>query len=175
MASKLQAYAQMADHAAHQITGSYQEWTAFLSTAGRLYKYPYPEQLLIHAQRPNATACAEYDFWNQRMRRYVRRGATGIAIIDNSGSRPFLRYVFDVADTGGGEETRPKLWKYREEYQDTVSAALEQRFDVSGNDLVEQFERIAAQLAAEYWDDHQQDILRIVDGSFLEEYDEFNI
>ena len=175
MASKLQAYAQMADHAARQITGSYQEWTAFLSTAGRLYKYPYPEQLLIHAQRPNATACAEYDFWNQRMRRYVRRGATGIAIIDNSGSRPFLRYVFDVADTGGGEETRPKLWKYREEYQDTVSAALEQRFDVSGSDLVEQFEKIAAQLAAEYWDDHQQDILRIVDGSFLEEYDEFNI
>ena len=77
MASKLQAYAQMADHAAHQITGSYQEWTAFLSTAGRLYKYPYPEQLLIHAQRPNATACAEYDFWNQRMRRYVRRGGHG--------------------------------------------------------------------------------------------------
>ncbi len=109
------------------------------------------------------------------MRRYVRRGATGIAIIDNSGSRPFLRYVFDVADTGGGEETRPKLWKYREEYQDTVSAALEQRFDVSGSDLVEQFEKIAAQLAAEYWDDHQQDILLIVDGSFLEEYDEFNI
>ena len=109
------------------------------------------------------------------MRRYVRRGATGIAIIDNSGSRPFLRYVFDVADTGGGEETRPKLWKYREEYQDTVSAALGQRFDVSGSDLVEQFEKIAAQLAAEYWDDHQQDILRIVDGSFLEEYDEFNI
>ena len=102
-------------------------------------------------------------------------GATGIAIIDNSGSRPFLRYVFDVADTGGGEETRPKLWKYREEYQDTVSAALEQRFDVSGSDLVEQFEKIAAQLAAEYWDNHQQDILRIVDGSFLEEYDAYNI
>jgi len=175
MASKVQAYAQLADHAAHQITGSYQEWTAFLATAGRLYKYPYPEQLLIHAQRPNATACAEYDFWNQRMRRYVRRGATGIAIIDNSGNRPFLRYVFDVSDTGGGEDTRPRLWQYREEHQDTVSAALEQRFDVSGSDLTEQFEKIAAQLAGEYWNDHQQDILRIVDGSFLEEYDEFNI
>ena len=175
MASKVQAYAQLADHAAHQITGSYQEWTAFLSTAGRLYKYPYPEQLLIHAQRPNATACAEYDFWNQRMRRYVRRGATGIAIIDNSGNRPFLRYVFDVADTGGEEDTRPKLWKYQEEYRDTVSAALEQRFDVPGSDLSDQFEKIAAQLAAEYWNEHRQDILHIVDGSFLEEYDEFNI
>ena len=127
MASKLQAYAQMADHAAHQITGSYQEWTAFLSTAGRLYKYPYPEQLLIHAQRPNATACAEYDFWNQRMRRYVRRGAKGIALIENSGGRPFLRYVFDVADTGGGEDTRPKLWRYQNEYQNVVSSALKQR------------------------------------------------
>ena len=175
MASKLQAYAQMADHAAHQITGSYQEWTAFLATAGRLYKYPYPEQLLIHAQRPDATACAEYDFWNQRMRRYVRRGATGIAIIDNSGNRPFLRYVFDVTDTGGGEDTRPKLWKYGEEYRDTVSAALEQRFDVSGSDLSDQLEKIAAQLAGEYWNEHRQDILHIVDGSFLEEYDEFNI
>ena len=175
MASKLQAYAQMADHAAHQITGSYQEWTAFLSTAGRLYKYPYPEQLLIHAQRPNATACAEYDFWNQRMRRYVRRGAKGIALIENSGGRPFLRYVFDVADTGGGEDTRPKLWRYQNEYQNVVSSALKQRYDVSGSDLAEQFEKIAAQLAGEYWNDHRQDILRIVDGSFLEEYDEFNI
>ena len=109
------------------------------------------------------------------MRRYVRRGATGIAIIDNSGSRPFLRYVFDVADTGGGEDTRPKLWKYQEEYQDTVSAALAQRFDVPGSELSEQFEKIAAQLAAEYWNEHRQDILHIVDGSFLEEYDEFNI
>ncbi len=175
MASKLQAYAQMANHAAQQITGSYQEWTAFLATAGRLYKYPFPEQLLIHAQRPDATACAEYDFWNQRMRRYVRRGATGIAIIDNKGGRPFLRYVFDVTDTGGGEDTRPKLWQYREEYRDAVSAALEQRFDVSGSDLSEQLEKIAAQLAGEYWNEHQQDILHIVDGSFLEEYDAFNI
>ena len=79
------------------------------------------------------------------MRRYVRRGATGIAIIDNSGSRPFLRYVFDVADTGGGEETRPKLWKYREEYQDTVSAALEQRFDVSGAGLMDRPEKVTAE------------------------------
>ena len=109
------------------------------------------------------------------MRRYVRRGSTGIAIIDNSGSKPFLRYVFDVTDTGGGEETRPKLWKYQEEYQDTVSAVLEQRFGVSGPDLSGQLEQIAAQLAGEYWDDHRQDILHIVDGSFLEEYDEFNI
>ena len=101
MPTKIQAYSQMADHAATQITGSYQGWTEFLQTAARLYKYPYNEQLMIYAQRPEATACAEYDFWNNRMGRYVRRGSKGIALIDASGDRPRLKYVFDVSDTGG--------------------------------------------------------------------------
>lgn len=115
---------------------------------------------MIYAQRPNATACAEYDFWNERMRRYVRRGSTGIAIIDNSGGKPFLRYVFDVADTGGGEETRPRLWKYQEEHQEAVAAALERRFEVPAGEvgLPDQLEQIASQLAAEYWDEHQKDM-----------------
>ena len=177
MANKLQAYAQLADHAAGQITASHQAWTAFLRTAGRLYKYPFPEQLLIYAQRPDATACAEYDFWNERMRRYVRRGSTGIAIIDNSGGKPFLRYVFDVSDTGGGEETRPRLWEYRAEHTEAVSAALARRFDVPAGDsgLPEQLEMIAARFMADYWYEHKQDILDIVDGSFLAEYDAYNI
>ena len=106
MPSKLQFYAQMADHTAGQITGSYQKWTAFLTTAARLYKYPYNEQLMIFAQRPEATACAEYDLWNNQMRRYVRRGSKGIALIDTTGDNPKLRYVFDVSDTGGGENSR---------------------------------------------------------------------
>ncbi len=177
MANKLQAYAQLADHTAGQITASHQAWTAFLRTAGRLYKYPFPEQLLIYAQRPDATACAEYDFWNERMRRYVRRGSTGIAIIDNSGGKPFLRYVFDVSDTGGDEETRPRLWQYQEEHREAVSAALAQRFDAPAGDgsLPEQLEKIAVQFMADYWYEHKQDILDIVDGSFLAEYDAYNI
>ena len=178
MPSKAQLYAQMADHAATQITGSYQEWTAFLTTAARLYKYPYDEQLMIFAQRPDATACAEYDLWNEKMRRYVRRGSRGIALIDTTGGQPRLRYVFDISDTGGGENSRrPFLWQYRpEEHRDTVTAALENHFDVTGeNGLPDQLERIAAQLAQEYWDDHQRDILAIVDGSFLEGYDELNV
>ena len=177
MANKLQAYAQLADHTAGQITASHQAWTAFLRTAGRLYKYPFPEQILIYAQRPDATACAEYDFWNERMRRYVRRGSTGIAIIDNSGGKPFLRYVFDVSDTGGDEETRPRLWQYQEEHREAVSAALAQRFDAPAGDgsLPEQLERIAVQFMADYWYEHKQDILDIVDGSFLAEYDAYNI
>ena len=177
MPSKVQLYAQMADRTAEQITGSYQKWTAFLTTAARLYKYPYNEQLMIFAQRPEATACAEYDLWNKQMRRYVRRGSKGIALVDTSSDQPKLRYVFDVSDTSGGESSRrPYLWEYRQEHREVVSAALEQRFDVSGeNGLADQMERVAAQLVDEYWHDNWRDIVGIVDGSFLESYDDFNI
>lgn len=168
MPSKVQLYAQMADRTAEQITGSYQKWTAFLTTAARLYKYPYNEQLMIFAQRPEATACAEYDLWNKQMRRYVRRGSKGIALVDTSSDQPKLRYVFDVSDTSGGENSRrPYLWEYRQEHREVVSAALEQRFDVSGeNGLADQMERVAAQLVDEYWHDNRRDIVGIVDGSF---------
>lgn len=177
MPSKVQLYAQMADRTAEQITGSFQKWTAFLTTAARLYKYPYNEQLMIFAQRPEATACAEYDLWNKQMRRYVRRGSKGIALVDTSSDQPKLRYVFDVSDTSGGENSRrPYLWEYRQEHREVVSAALEQRFDVSGeNGLADQMERVAAQLVDEYWHDNWRDIVGIVDGSFLEGYDDFNI
>ena len=177
MPSKVQLYAQMADRTAEQITGSYQKWTAFLTTAARLYKYPYNEQLMIFAQRPEATACAEYDLWNKQMRRYVRQGSKGIALVDTSSDQPKLRYVFDVSDTSGGENSRrPYLWEYRQEHREVVSAALEQRFDVSGeNGLADQMERVAAQLVDEYWHDNRRDIVGIVDSSFLEDYDEFNI
>ena len=122
MPSKLQTYMQMADDAQRQITGSYRGWTGFLTTAARLYKYPYAEQVMIHAQRPDATACAEYDFWNEKMGRYVRRGSKGIALIDSSGERPRLRYVFDVSDTGGREFPKSRyLWEYREEHADAVA------------------------------------------------------
>ena len=92
MPSKYQEYRQMADTAERQLTSSYKSWTQFQRTAARLYKYPYNEQVMIHAQRPDATACAEYDFWNKKMGRFVRRGSTGIALIDTSGQKPQLRY-----------------------------------------------------------------------------------
>ena len=177
MPSKLQTYMQMADEAQRQITGSYRGWTGFLTTAARLYKYPYAEQVMIHAQRPDATACAEYDFWNEKMGRYVRRGSKGIALIDSSGERPRLRYVFDVSDTGGREFPKSRyLWEYREEHADAVSAILESRYGVDGKGgFPDQLERIASQLAEEYWRDYKQDILAIVDDSFLYGYDEFNV
>ncbi len=177
MPTKAQYYAQMAVDTATQITGSYQRWTAFLTTAARLYKYPYHEQLMIFAQKPDATACAAYDLWNETMGRYVRRGTKGIALVDTSGDRPRLRYVFDVSDTGGRENSRrPYLWEYKPEHSEVVSDALEHRYEVSGeNGLADQLERVAAQLVNEYWDEHQQDILSSVEDSFLEDYDDFNV
>ena len=176
MPTKAEQYAQMADQVARQLTGSWQEWTAFLITASRLYKYPFHEQMMIYAQRPDATACAEYDLWNNRMGRYVRRGSKGIALVDDSGDRPRLRYVFDISDTGTREHSRtPWLWTMNEEHTAPVMAMLERNYDVSGGDLAQQLADVAAKLAEEYWADHRRDILPIVDGSFLEEYDEHNI
>ena len=177
MPNKLQAYAEQAERTARQITGSHLAWTAFLTTAARLYKYPYNEQLMIYMQRPEATACAEYDFWNEKMGRYVRRGSTGIALIDATGYKPRLKYVFDVADTGGRENARRvNLWELKDAHTDSVSAMLERNYGVSGRDgLTEQFESVASLLAAEYWRDHSRDILGIVADSYLEEYDDYNI
>ena len=167
----------MADHAAVQLTSSFGAWTAFLQTAARLYKYPYLDQLMIYAQRPDATACAVYDLWNGRMGRYVKRGARGIALMDDSGDRPALRYVFDVSDTGTRRESRaPWLWTLEEPHLPAVAAALEQSYEIPGNGgLVEQLEIIAATLSAQYWSDYREDVLDIVDGSLLAAYDDDTI
>ena len=176
MASALQQYHQLADHMATQITGSYQSWTDFLTTAARLYKYPYHEQLMIYAQRPDATACAEYDLWNKRMGRYIRRGARGIALIDHSGDAPRLRYVFDVADTRGTERSRsPYLWEFRPEHEQVVSHALEQQYSIRyAGDFADQLEQICSVKVTEYFLAHEQDILDIVDGSYLEQYHDYD-
>ena len=177
MPSKLQFYSEFAERTARQITSSYRSWTAFLATAARLYKYPYNEQLMIYAQRPNATACAEYDFWKDRMGRYVQRGSTGIALIDTSGYRPRLRYVFDVADTAPRDAARSfTLWEMRAEHEAAVSAMLNEQYDVpQDGGIIAQFERVADKLALEYWSEQKRDICDIVADSFLNGYDEDNI
>ena len=176
MPSKAEFYRQMAEQVSTRLVGSWQEWTAFLSTAARLYKYPFHEQMMIYAQRPDATACAEYDLWNEKMGRYVRRGSKGIALVDDSGDKPRLRYVFDISDTGTREHSRtPWLWQLEEQHIGPVSAMLERSYGVAGDDLAQQLTDVAGKLASEYWDEHQQDFRYIVDGSFLEEYDDLNI
>ena len=164
MPSKLQFYSEFAERTARQITGSYRSWTAFLATAARLYKYPYNEQLMIYAQRPNATACAEYDFWKDRMGRYVQRGSTGIALIDTSGYQPRLRYVFDVADTAPRDAARSfTLWEMRAEHEAKVCSMLTEQYDVpQDGGIIAQFERVADKLALEYWTEQKRDICGIV-------------
>ena len=172
----VQSILQLIDNTTEQITRSKQNWTAFLRTAAQLYKYPYAEQVMIYAQRPDAKACAEYDLWNRRMGRYVRRGSKGIALIDSSGDRPRLRYVFDISDTGGREHSlRPLLWELRLEHEDVVSDALHNRFGISAREgFIEQIRSIAALFADDYWQDNRGDLLYNIDGSYASEYDEFN-
>ena len=148
MPSKLQNYADLAETAAKQLTGSMENWTAFLTTAARLYKYPYHEQLMIYAQRPDATACADFDTWNKRMGRYVRRGSNGIALLDTTGSYPKLRYVFDVADTGMREKSQDvNLWTMDEWHVDAVAEILARNYGIVGNGtLSDKFEQTAIQL-----------------------------
>ena len=177
MVSKVHFYSLMAEQAAKQITGSFQQWTSFLSTASRLYKYPYPDQLMIHIQRPDATACAEYELWSDTMGRYVKRGAKGIALLDCRGEQPRLRYVFDVSDTGARENSRPViLWEMREEYRRPVQDALERAFGASGEKSLEsQLEEAASRLAEDYWQNYGRQFLHILADSYLEEYDEDNL
>ena len=177
MATKAQVYARLAEDTARKITASYLDWAAFLNTSSRLYKYPYNDQLLIYAQRPDATACAEYDLWNSAMRRYVRRGAKGIALLSPGANGMSVRYVFDVSDTGARQDSRSvEPWQLSGQVEPSVRQMLEEVFYAdAAMGLAAQLEQIASQQALSYWRDHRRDIIDSVDGSFLSEYDEFNI
>lgn len=152
MNQKAQTVAALAESTASQLTSSHAEWTAFLEAVGRLYKYPYSEQVLIYAQRPEATACASYDVWKRRMDRIVRRGSKGIALLDTSENSRGLRYVFDVSDTTGRNKSRrPYLWEYHDEHEESVTSMLAEKYGVTDESgLPYQLEAIAQELAAEY-------------------------
>lgn len=177
MATKAQVYAVLADDTARRITGDYLDWAAFLGTSSRLYKYPFRDQLLIYAQRPDATACAGYDLWNNTMHRYIRRGSKGIALLAAGPSGMGVRYVFDVSDTGARRGSRSvEPWQLSERTEQPVREMLEANFDAdAAMPLEEQIHQIASQQALAYWHDHRRDILDSVADSFLSEYDEFNI
>lgn len=170
MATKLENYVQMAGQTADEITSNKENWTDFLDTASRLYRYAFPDQLLIHAQRPQATACAGIDIWNKRMRRYVKRGTKGIGLVSISSGRPAIRYVFDVSDTRIDKDSRNLyLWKYKPEYLDSVTIALEKNFGIPcGKVLAEQLAHIATQLAKDYWKNYGMEIMDGAAGSGLE-------
>ena len=173
MPSKTQEYLKLANRTANGITRYWEHWTDFLTTASRLYKYSFTDQLMIYAQRPDATACASFDIWNNRMNRYVRRGSKGIALLDQSSSVPRLHYVFDVSDTGVRRNSRdPEVWQLNDDLFQPVSEMLAQEYGIHHERLSQQIADIAGKLAESYWDNNSTDILAIVDGSFLMDYDD---
>ena len=176
MPSKTEEYLALAQRTANGLTRYWESWTDYLTTASRLYKYPFADQLMIYAQRPDATACAEFDIWRNRMNRYVRRGSKGIALLDESSGFPRLHYVFDVSDTGVRRNSRdPDLWQYNDDLKRPVSDALTAAYGISHERVSQQLADIAGKLVADYWDNNGGDIRAIVDGSLLMDYDEAGV
>ena len=176
MSSKTEEYLALAQRTANGLTRYWESWTDYLTTASRLYKYPFADQLMIYAQRPDATACADYDVWNSRMNRYVRRGSKGIALLDESSGFPRLHYVFDVSDTGVRRNSRdPEVWQYNDDLKQPVSEMLAAIYGISGERVSQQLADVAGKLVADYWDNNGGDIRAIVDGSLLMDYDEAGV
>ena len=176
MPSKTEEYLALAQRTANGLTRYWESWTDYLTTASRLYKYPFADQLMIYAQRPDATACADYDVWNSRMNRYVRRGAKGIALLDESSGFPRLHYVFDVSDTGVRRNSRdPEVWQYNDDLKQPVSEMLSKTYGISGERVSQQLADVAGKLVADYWDNNGGDIRAIVDGSLLMDYDDAGV
>ena len=176
MPSKTEEYLALAQRTANGLTRYWESWTDYLTTASRLYKYPFADQLMIYAQRPDATACADFDIWNNRMNRYVRRGAKGIALLDESSGFPRLHYVFDVSDTGVRRNSRdPEVWQFNDDLKQPVSEMLSKTYGIGGERVSQQLADIAGKLAADYWDNNGGDIRAIVDGSLLMDYDEAGV
>ena len=176
MPSKTEEYLALAQRTANGLTRYWESWTDYLTTASRLYKYSFADQLMIYAQRPDATACADFDIWNNRMNRYVRRGAKGIALLDESSGFPRLHYVFDVSDTGVRRNSRdPEVWQYNDDLKQPVSEMLAATYGISGERVSQQLADVAGKLVADYWDNNSEDISAIVDGSLLMDYDEAGV
>ena len=176
MPSKTEEYLALAQRTANGLTRYWESWTDYLTTASRLYKYPFADQLMIYAQRPDATACADFDIWNNRMNRYVRRGAKGIALLDESSGFPRLHYVFDVSDTGVRRNSRdPEVWQLGPDLVQPVSEMLAATYGISGERVSQQLADVAGKLVADYWDNNGGDIRAIVDGSLLMDYDEAGV
>ena len=176
MPRKTEEYLALAQRTANGLTRYWESWTDYLTTASRLYKYSFADQLMIYAQRPDATACADFDIWNNRMNRYVRRGAKGIALLDESSGFPRLHYVFDVSDTGVRRNSRdPEVWQLGPDLVQPVSEMLAATYGISGERVSQQLADVAGKLVADYWDNNSGDILAIVDGSLLMDYDEAGV
>lgn len=179
MANKLYAMEQLTEEVAKDVAASPQEWMRFLDTASRLYKYTFPEQLLIYAQRPEATAVASMEIWNQKMYRWIKKGSKGIALIDNtSGPKTKLRYVFDVQDTykvrNLGKD--PQLWNLPVKGEHLVADYLQEQLSLEDTEggLAESLHQAAKESMQEWLPDALEELRLDVTGTLLEELDEQN-
>lgn len=176
MARKLQIITEMFNREILKVAGSYEDWTSFLRCASNNFKYDFADQVLIYAQRPDATACAEIEVWNKRMNRWVNRGATGIALLDYSGNSQKLRYVFDVSDTNSYYGYEVPRWKVKERYHDEIAQALINSFgEVAEGELESVIDDTARNMAEENVIDYIVALKESADGSFLEDLDDDNI
>ena len=151
MPNKTEEYLALACKTADSFSRQWEHWAEFLITAARLYKYSYPDQLMIYAQRPDATACAEYDVWNNKMNRYVRRGSKGIALLDESSGFPRLHYVFDVSDTAPRRNALyPDLWQINDSLKEPVRSMLAENYGVHSESFGQQLADVAGKLVQSY-------------------------
>ena len=177
MATKYQYMAALSEHTAKEITSNPVRWISFLNTASSVYKYPFSDQLMIYAQRPDTPACASMEIWNNKMNRWVNRGAKGIALIDDSGAKPQLKYVFDIRDTHLGRWGKtPYLWRLQEEHIEIIRDHLIEAYNLDADiqTLYEALREATRQNVLENLDTYFADFRTTVEGSFLEELDELN-
>ena len=170
----------MAEHTAKEVVRNEEEWKGYLNTASRLYKYPFKEQLLIYAQRPDATACASIEIWNEKMHCWVNKGAKGIALIDEEGHRfSKLKYVFDISDVHKAKRIGrfPHLWEMQEDYEDKVLDRLESIYGETDREssFVDRIREIAVRISEDCYPEILSDLEYLKEGSYLEELDELNL
>lgn len=179
MAGKYHYISALAEMTAADIVKNENEWTRFLTTAARLYKYPFNEQMLIYAQRPDATACASLETWNEKMNCWVNRGAKGIALIDTDSERPRLKYVFDVSDVHKARRIGrdPYLWELREEHKAPVLAQLEKTYGATDVNMPfeERVMEIADRIVQDYYEELLPELNYVKEGSFLDDLNELNL
>jgi hypothetical protein len=177
LATKLQLITELSERTARSVTRSHANWTSFLKTAAWSYKYPFQDQLLIYAQRSDATACAPIEVWNGKLGRWVNKGAKGIALIDDSGSRLRLRHVFDVSDTNSRYNRPVPLWEMRDGYAEAVTESLENTFGelAEKSSLPHALLSAAANAVDDNFTDYLSELLSFRESSLLEELDELNV
>lgn len=172
--NKLDTLYELLEKSCHDIIQSEESWLSFLKTSGYLYNFNFTNQLLIYQQRPDAKACTDFETWNNRMNRWIKKGSKGIALIDDDGRYTKIRYVFDIADTRSPQNRELHLWSVQESFNKQLIDKIAKQFDMTSNDedLGSFIKEIAMEQTGYYVDDYFKRLMKLKDGSLLESYGE---